>query len=151
MAKFYEIIPVKNSEIQPLFYESMMLNEIPITITGNQVEDNMRVESFLLHARNVIDFLEGKSHLKCSHFRDKNNNKISPIKFDSDNTICRINEHLSHISSKRMRIKIKWSLKLLKREINEKLKDFLLKISDEYFPTSEGLKREGFIIILEKA
>lgn len=150
MAKFYEITQVKHSEIHLLFYESMMLNEIPITMIGNPVEDNMRVESFLLHARNLIDFLEGKGHLKCSYFKDINNKKFSMIKFNSDNTIRIINEHLSHISTKRTTTKINWKLRLLRKEINNKLKIFLLKLSDEYFPSLEGITKENFTIILEK-
>lgn len=148
MAKFYEIVPIKYSEVHILFYEAMMLNNIPITHTGNSVEDNIRVESFLLHARNLIDFLEGKGHLKCSQFKDNDNNKIVPIKFSSDDTMRRINEHLSHISTGRKTIKINWKLKLLKNEINEKLKNFLSKISDGYFPSPEGISKESFIISL---
>lgn len=145
MAKFYEIASIKYSDIHLLFYEIMMLNSIPTKATGNPVEDNMRVESFLLHARNLIDFLEGKGHLKCLHFKDKNNNKISAIKFSSDNVMGKINEHLSHISTRRKTAKINWRLKLLKEEINKKFRCFLTEISDEYFPSPEGLSRENFI------
>ena len=148
MHKFYEIASINCSEIHVIFYEAMMLNNISITATGNLVEDNMRVESFLLHARNLIDFLEGGGHLKCSFFKDKNNKEISFIKFSSDNTINKINEHLSHISRRRKTTKINWKLRLLKSEINKKLKDFVLQISDEYFPSSEGISRESFLVSL---
>ncbi len=137
MNKFYEIVPVKYSEIHILYYETAMLNSIPLVVIDNGLQDNMRVETFLLHARNLIDFLEGRGHLKCLEFQDSNGKKIKPFEVVDKGTVKRINEHLSHISTKRKRIKIQWKLTLLKKEINKNLLEFLKKISPDYFLEAE--------------
>lgn len=87
MPKFYEIMPVKYSEIRILYYEMVMLNNISLKSTANEIEYNIRIESFLLHARNIIDFLEGRGHLKCSDFKDSKGKKIQPMKVVSENVV----------------------------------------------------------------
>lgn len=146
MPEYYKITKIKPelSDIRILYYEVLMLNKTPITKTNNFVEDNMRIESFLLHARNLIDFLGDSGHLKCSEFKDLNNKKISPVKVIPNSIIKKINEHLSHISSKRKTRRIVWDLPLLRKEINKKISEFLDKISPHYFPSKEGIKKEDF-------
>lgn len=148
MPKFYEIRPAKYSEIHILYYEAVMLNSISLKLTGNQIENNMRVESFLLHARNIIDFLEGKGHLKSSDFKDSKGKKIQPAKIVSKGVIKRINQHLSHISVERKTIKIQWKLSLLKKEINKNLLKFLKNISPNYF-LKDRYKIADFECLLE--
>ena len=121
MPEYYKIIQRKPkfSNVRILYYEILMLNKIPITKTNDSVEDNMRIESFLLHARNLIDFLGNRGHLKCSEFKDAKNKKISPIKVVPDGVIRKINEHLSHVSEKRKTTQIIWNLPLLRKQINK--------------------------------
>ena len=146
MPEYYKIAPMESnfSDIRILYYEILMFNKIPIAETNDFVEDNMRIESFLLHARNLIDFLGGVGHLKCSEFKDSNNKKISSVKVVPDSVVRKINEHLSHISSKRKTRRINWYLPLLRKKINKGVDDFLDKLSPQYFPSKEGIKREGF-------
>ena len=136
MQQFYAEKGVFKSDIDVLYYEFRMLNQIPLVADGFWAKDNAQVESFLLHARNLIEFLHGDGHLKCSDFKDRNNKKILPMKFISKDNIEKINEHLSHISSKRRKIKIGWKTKEFKNEINKYFIEFLEKISSSYF--SEG-------------
>jgi hypothetical protein len=151
MPEYYKIIRIKPefSGIRTLYYEVLMLNKIPISKTNNFLENNMRIESFLLHARNLINFLDGFGHLKCSEFKDSNNKKISPVKVVPNSVIKKINEHLSYISSKRKTRRISWNLPLLKKEINKKISEFLDKISPNCFPSKERLTRLDFDKIIK--
>ena len=133
MEQFYEEKDVFKSDIDVLYYEFRMLNQIPLFADGNWAKDNAQIESFLLHARNLIEFLHCDGHLKCSSFRDKDNKTIAPIKFISKDNIQKINEHLSHISSTRRKVKLGWKIKELKKEINENFIKFLKRISPDYF------------------
>lgn len=133
MERFYEEKDVFKSDIDVLYYEFRMFNQIPLRADGDWAKDNAQIESFLLHARNLIEFLHCDGHLKCSSFKGKDNKFILPIKFISKDNIQKINEHLSHISSKRRRIKLGWKTKELKNEINKNFIEFLEKISPDYF------------------
>jgi len=151
MTKYYKITKIKPelSDIRILYYEVLMLNKTPITKTNDFVENNMRIESFLLHARNLIDFLGDSGHLKCSEFKDSNGKKISKVEVVPNSITKEINEHLSHISNRRRTRRISWNLPLLKKEINKKVSEFLDKISSNYFPSKEGLKRSDFDKIIK--
>lgn len=145
MVEYYEIIEIKPglSTIRILYYEVEMLNK-PVTKTNDQLENNIRVESFLLHARNLIEFLNGSGHVKCSEFKDSNGKKISPVEVVPHNVIETINEHLSHISNKRKKRWIKWELLLLRMRINKEISEFLDKISSDYFSREEIITRDLF-------
>jgi len=151
MSEYYKTTKIKPelSDIRILYYEVLMLNKTPITKTNNFVENNIRIESFLLHARNLIDFLSDSGHLKCSEFKDSNGKKISPVKTVPKSVMKKINEHLSHISSKRKTRRIVWNLPLLKKEINKKISEFLDKISPNYFLSKEELKKSDFDEIIK--
>lgn len=146
MSEYYKITEIKPelSDIRVLYYEISMLNKIPITKTNDLVEDNIRIESFLLHARNIIEFFDGNGHLKCSEFQNCNGEKISPVEVVPKTVIEKINEYLSHISSRRKTKHIEWDLPLLRKEVNKKISEFLDKISPNYFPSKEGIKKEDF-------
>jgi len=146
MPKYYKTAELKSelSDIRILYYEILMLNKIPITSTDDFVENNMRIESFLLHARNITEFLKGGGHLKCSGFQNCNGKKISPVKVISKDVIEKINEYLSHISTRRKTRKITWDLHSLRKKVNQEFNHFLNKISPKYFPSKERLNISDF-------
>ena len=151
MSNYYKIIPRKkpNSNIGILYYEVSMLNAIPLNRTNVPIKDNMRVESFLLHARNLINFLGDVDHLSCSDFTNSKKHKVGPIEAVPNDVIREINERLSHISSGRKMNQIVWNLPLLKIEINKKISEFLDKISPDYFSSEERITREMFNKIIK--
>lgn len=55
------VSPSAKSELDLIVYELKMLNQaFPFGYSPeNKYEENMRLESFLVHARNLICFLEG--------------------------------------------------------------------------------------------
>lgn len=150
MSEYYKTTEISElSDVYILCYEMMMLNKISIIPTNdnNIVENNIRLESFLLHARNIIEFLSDDKHgayLKCSQFKDSNGKKIGSVEVVPKEVVTKINEYLSHISNNRKKKKIEWYLDQLKQKINQEFNHFLNKVSSEYFPSKEGLKKSDF-------
>ena len=149
MEEFYEVKEVLKSEVDILYYEFRMLNQIPLIAEGNWAKDNAQIESFLLHARNIIEFLQCCGHFKCSSFIGKNDKEILPFKFIDKKNIKKINEHLSHISSNRKKVKLGWKTKVLKEEINKNFVDFLEEISEDYF-NKDIIKISDFKSLVKK-
>ena len=151
MVDYYriKIINPELSLIRILYYEFWLANKIPINETDNDIEDNMRIEAFLLHARNIIEFLDCSGHLKASEFFDISDNKIGKTDFLPKKVVERINEYLSHISTKRTKEKIIWDLPLIRRDINAKFCDFLDKLSPNYFPSKEGIIKDNFTKLIQ--
>lgn len=150
MSEYYQTTEISElSDVYILYYEVRMLNKIPIIPTddNNIVENIIRLESFLLHARNIIEFLgdnKNGAYLKCSQFKDSNGKKIDTVEVVPKVVVNKINDYLSHISSNRKKAKIRWDLDLLKQKINQEFNHFLNKVSSEYFPSKEGLKKSDF-------
>jgi hypothetical protein len=142
----------KEDYLEFVHYEFWMLNSIQLENIDSLglVEKNIRIEAFLLHVRNLLDFLEDKRRekddLTCSDFESINGNKISPFKVSLNNkTREKINKHLSHITKMREKEKVYWSTDHIKTEINNIMGAFLEQINPSYFPTKNGIKKEDFI------
>ena len=153
MSVYYRISIREVSPLDVLYYEIEMLNRTPITKTGNPVRDNVRIESFLLHARNLFEFLRNEGHLKCSQFDDLNGKRINQIVVNSKNLkdlIKKLNEHLSHISKKRTTEKMEWGASFIRKKINQGLVMFFSRLSHSYFPTIGGKKRKDFEDLLKE-
>ena len=136
----YEIAMLKN-----VFNLLQSLEQTP-KIKRDEIYESQRnafLESFLLHARNLTDFLQAKkfdSDIKCSDYGVGEQQIILP----SGNTQFEINKHLSHLTWERTDLKLRWEISETYKPIIEALKDFFTDISDEYFPTLKGLQKNNF-------
>ncbi len=147
---YTKFLPTNNSEIDILYYEIQMLNESLKSMNqANQTDINCHLESFLIHARNLIDFLEDnkihKDDLTCSNFKNSLGGKIVKInvKLPTDAKI-KINKHLSHITTTRLNEKLGWDTNLIRSEINNGLTAFFDQISPTYFSTPGGKTENDF-------
>jgi len=144
----------EKEELDILFYEILMLNFCEKFRAKNELENNIKLESFLVHARNLIDFLECKKltndDISACDFEDKNGQNIVKIQVDLDQRIkTKINKHLSHPTKTRLGEKIGWNMGEIKEKINNGLKEFLKKINDSYFPTKQNRNKEDFLSLLD--
>lgn len=141
--------------LDTLYYEILMLNEsfkqcsyVSVPVERCVVENNILIESFLLHARNLIDFLEDEkfdSDIKCSDFSVKGVKIILSV----ENNKEKINKFLSHLTKERLTWeKPKWNRGKIRKEINKELTGFLNKIDQNLFPTKEGRAKENFDALL---
>jgi len=147
--------PSKRDELDVLFYEIEMLNKsFLLKINSKNMLENCRIESFLIHARNLIDFLEdhkmNKDDILCSNFIDKDEKNIKKVNISIPWQIKRgINKHLSHLTLQRTKEKLSWNMKIIKDNINKGLSVFLKQISSKYFPTKGGLILDDFIKLIQ--
>lgn len=140
----------KKLALDPLWYELWMFNETSkyfISPEGNETikEKNVYLESFLLHTRNIVDFLEGRkyeSDIKCSDFGIE---KVD-VNLPPRNTINEINLWLSHITKERMEEKEKpqWEYLTIRKEVNRCFGIFLNQLSSDCFPSKRGKNRTDF-------
>lgn len=144
--------PQPKSELDLLHYEIRMLNEVfPLGYhPKDDVDKSARLESFLVHARNLIDFLENNGSkpddLLISNFVDEKGKKINKIVISlSADLKEKINKHLQHLTTTRMKEKPGWIIELIWTSINQGLADFFNRISSQYFPTLEKRNKEDFI------
>jgi hypothetical protein len=149
------------SELDLLYYEIWMLNQIP---TEHPVQNvgpcvlNAVLESFLIHTRNLIRFLEGdaankenKDDLTCSRFKDRNGKAISKIPVMLPQRLTeKINKHLSHITTISTKEKLDWDCAAIRKSVNYSLNLFLRAVSPGYFPTIEGKTMKDFERLLEE-
>ena len=119
-----------------IFYELWMLNQTACYSPKNEIEKNMRLESFLVHARNLIDFLEGccqKDDVRSIDFLDKNKAAISPILIPlSTDLKNKINKHCQHLTKTRLDKKIGWSVIDIAKPINEAMARFINQLQESY-------------------
>jgi hypothetical protein len=139
--------------LDPLWYELWMFNETSKYFIphGEETikENNVYLESFLLHTRNIIDFLESRkyeSDIKCSDFGIE---KID-VNLPSHNTINEINLWLSHITKERMEEKEKpqWEYLTIRKEVNRCFGIFLNQLPQDYFPSKRGKNKSDFEYLL---
>ncbi len=134
-------------------YELKMLNEVFSLAMGrtsnNMYEKNAGLESFLVHARIIIDFLSDnkqnqKDDLTCSDFFDVSGQNIRAISLVPipEDLRTKINKHLSHLTKTRVQEKIGWQLNLIKNTLNQKSKFFLEQCSLDCFPNKEERMKE---------
>lgn len=144
-------IEEKKKTLDILYYEIWMFNEsffqtgyVSIPATRCVIENNILLECYLLHARNIIDFLEDEkfeNDIKCSDFNVK---KII-IDLPPSNTKVEINKFLSHITKKRLNWeKPKWDCGKIRNIINDGLQKFFDQLDLSLFPTIENRNIDDF-------
>jgi len=142
----------KKSALDLLYYElEMFIKTYEVLVSRpSELERKAFLESFLLHARNLVDFLEDRkynSDIKCSDFG------IDKIIVDlpAENSIDRINKYLAHITKERLKLKNpKWKYKEIKVEIDGKIKDFINKLPISIWPTKEEMDKSDFELLYDK-
>lgn len=140
-----------------LFYEIIMLRETfdALEKIYNTRDELLRNDygkllinvyqvSFLLHSRNLIDFLKNngkKTDIRCSDFSVKKKRINLPLNNSRDH----IQKYLSHLTWKRVENpKPHWEYPKITEVIVNALQLFLENCSDEYFPTNKNRTREDF-------
>ena len=143
------------SELDLLLYEIWMFNQIQIELSvphTNKAVLNACLESFLIHARNLIRFLEGntnsrdnKDDLTCARFMDANGIKMVKIPVMLPQKLKeKINKHLSHLTVISTEEKLDWDCEAIRKSINYSLNHFFREISPRYFPTLDGKEKADF-------
>ena len=136
------IVPKDPLRLRPLLYEAWMFRETfkARSCLPDTVSRNAYWESFLLHTRNLMDFLEGKKKfpgdLTCTDFEDRNGSPVPAATIDdADEVREAINKHMSHITQKRLEERPDWrGLERFVTSIREKLCEFLDAVAPEYCP-----------------
>lgn len=145
----------RKSELDILHYEIWMLNSLDpdrFNVTQDQLLLNASLESFLIHARNLISFLEGESDtqsnkddITCSKFLDVNGKKISKTPVMLPQKVKeKINKHLSHLTITRAQERLDWNCDAIRKSINFSLSHFFRVVSTDYFPTLQGRGKRDF-------
>ena len=148
----FTIENIASHPLDVVHYEISMLKKSFEILEQLSEEDpvakNAYLESFLLHARNLIYFLENlgpSDDIRCSNF----NVDVALTGFSKDQR-DKLHKHLSHIGKDRCAEKIRW----LHAEIFEKLADsfrhFLAALPASNFPTPEGKTRQHFEQLLQR-
>lgn len=148
----YRIVtPVPKDSLDLLLYEiRMMENSFPSRcVPKDFFEKNVRLESFLLHARNLINFLENNKKtsddIVVSDFKDVNGVPFQRIQLSLSSDIKkRINKHLSHLTKVRLKEKPEWNISAIRNTVNQGLSQFLNQVSDNHFPTIAGRTKKDF-------
>jgi len=129
---------IKNQEqkaLKTLWYEIWMFNSLvkilveyltnPPNTERQQIDENAYLEAFLIHTRNIVDFIENEKYendLKCSDFAFSK----QIVNLPDGNSKEQINYWLSHITKHRLnQTKPNWELKKIQKEINKCFKNFL--------------------------
>ena len=137
-----------------LWYELWMFNETSkyLILHGKErtKEKNVYLESFLLHTRNIVDFLEDKKYcrdIRCSDFEIDRIFVCLP----HQNTIYQINKWLSHITKKRIQQqKPPWQYLKIQAEVNKKFSVFLNQVSSNCFPSKRVKNKSDFEALLNQ-
>lgn len=144
MRIYFNIKTVKEDLLDLIFYEIKMLKISYFLIHKNQDELNLKLECFLLHARNLVNFLICDKHLSVSDFKDNKGLSIKEISvYNSKKLLKTINISLSHLSTGRIN-KPNWKMNEIYEEIKVKFLLFLNQLNDSYFEESK-IKKEDFL------
>lgn len=139
--------------MEPLMYEVNMLNNAFDLYLKNYEQNSILptliLESFLLHARILIDFLESnrkkEDDLTCLDFVDNNNNKIQGEIVNLNPDIKKaLNKHLAHLTKIRLAEKPGWDIENIKITINKAMKKFIDKCADANFSDNPSMWRLAF-------
>ena len=122
-------------KIEPILifiYEFEMLNATFLLwdIKDNHYRRSAILESFLLHARNLVEFFESSGKfsddLTISDFTGINGGKMQGINLPfSRDFMTGLNKHLAHISKTRLNLKPGWDLRSIRLEINNQAQGFI--------------------------
>jgi len=141
-------IDEQRSALDCLWYELWMLKETSDKLRLLQKEqykdvilENVYLESFLVHARNLIYFLDNGTRdgdIKCSDF----NVKKLTISLPQGNSLNEINKFLSHLTWDRVKKeKPGWDFYTIAEELKNKVYIFIGKLPDNLFPTHRHKKK----------
>lgn len=139
-------------ELHSFLYELEMLNKIQRLWEDHAIhpehsfDQNSRLESFLLHARNLIIFLSCETRypddLVCRDFLSDSGTPIECKNIDGQKILLsKINKHLAHISKERNTLEIKWKHIDIRNQINVLAVLFLERCAVSYFGSHEEKKR----------
>jgi len=110
--------------LEVIKYEQDMLVFSAAKLPGKiGAEKNLFLESFLLHARNLIGFLEvsekaTKDDILITDFKNTVGEPMVPISLNLDRDIKKkINKHCQHLSRNRLKEKWSWDVVGIKDEI----------------------------------
>lgn len=124
------LLEVVNYEFEMLAYtlEKGKLEMKKEKTKKNLSEISICLESFLLHARNLIDFLEAngqKDDILITDFKNVCGEKLMPLKLGLEKDLKKkINKHCQHLSKSRLSKKYKWKLQKVYNKIASKMKKF---------------------------
>ncbi|MFH0791839.1 MAG: hypothetical protein V1905_01335 [bacterium] len=94
------------------------------------IEKNIGLESFLVHVRNIVYFLENnkyESDIRCSDFGITKVKVVLPV----DNDLIKIDKYLSHLTKERMsNQKPEWKCGKIKNIVEKELMFFLNKVPE---------------------
>lgn len=126
----------KKQALDCVWYELWMFSETSKKIlSGNQIENNIYLESFLIHLRNIIDFLQDEKYPNDIKVSDFDLSKVE-ILLPENNTYLEINKRINHLTWERVSgDKIGWRYGEIIEEINKKFSFFLENVSEDFFPT----------------
>jgi hypothetical protein len=137
----------KRLALDHLWYEAWMFHESfkRLENCAEQIEFNIFLETFLVHARNLIYFLEDKKYkedIRCSDFEVEKIIIILPQNI----SLQKINKFVSHLTWDRIRgTKPEFPPKIIleiKEIINKEIFNFINQLSDNLFPTTKYKKRK---------
>lgn len=112
----------------------------------SKVSLNMCLESFLMHVRNLVYFLQDQSRdtdIKCSDFGFP----WVDVKLPSDNQLDAINKYLSHLTWVRVESRSpQWHFRDMRNELNDKFKIFFDRCENipGLFPAAAGYDIASF-------
>ena len=139
----------KKKALDCLHYEISMW-EKTFQVLNNQyqtlddITKNIYLESFLLHSRNLIDFLEDQKDsrdIRCSDFSITK----KTVNLPTHNSKNEIQKFLSHISWTRVtKTRPEWKFPKIKQAIAKELQLFFKALPDNYFPTKKNKNRDDF-------
>lgn len=113
-------------------YEIMSFSFEKLKTSTLVPERNLFLETFLLHARNLIDFLEAfgqDDDLLITDFKDKKGKPLNHIKLKLDEDLKKkINKHCHHLSKQRLKEKFLWDIQKICEEISKGMREFYSKI-----------------------
>ncbi len=134
------------NKIEPLMYEVTMLNgtyklysEMDTVGAVNGILRSAILESFLLHARILMDFLEDHEgwgdNLTCSKFTGIDGKPMEGISVKLKDDIRKnLGKHLAHLTQVRADTKAAWNITEMKNELNEGISSFIENCADSNFP-----------------
>ena len=141
----YQIF-TRTPKVQPILifmYELEMLNATHYLydVRDQKHRKGAILESFLLHARNLVEFFEGKpkyeDDLTCRDFQDLNGVPIEGISLGFPNDFMKLlHKHLAHMSKVRLDDKPGWGMKEIRHKINEHAIFFIEQCAISNFPAN---------------
>lgn len=155
-------MPQNKDQLKFIHYEVCMfrktykyLNSSPNDAV-NYIKNSV-LESFLLHARNIIDFLSGDlanrfpDNITTTCFENYNNSLFNHKQItiiNGRNIKQELHKRLSHISRDRDLHNDNWPIEKIYNNLNSEIRSFAQKLHEDYFPfkNPEGqeIQREDF-------